>query len=116
MEVTTMKKILLACLTCSISAFALIPGVCDTGDARQDSFGKADDYLIMKECIEGSGSPISLNNYQDKVYWCACYTGAMACYFGKDMGKLKKASGKELQESDEKATKLADKCFNKMKK
>ena len=110
-----MKKILFVSLICFMSAFAWIPGVCDIGDARQDSFGKAEDYFFMKECVEGSSKPISLNNYRNKVYWCACYTGAMACYFGKDMGKLKNASGKEFQEADEKASKLAKKCFNKMK-
>jgi hypothetical protein len=110
-----MKKILLTCLICAISAFAWIPGVCDIGDARQDSFGKAQDYILMKECIEGDGAPISLNDYQDKLYWCACYTGAMACYFGKNIEKIKNASLEELEKADEKATKLADKCFYKMK-
>jgi len=111
-----MKKILIASLICSMSAFAWIPGVCDIGDARQDSFGKADDFLFMKECVEGSNTEMSLGNYQNKIYWCACYTGAMACYFGKDMNKLRKATRDELSEADKKATALANKCFQKMKK
>ena len=111
-----MKKILISNLICSISAFAWIPGVCDIGDARQDSFGKAKDYLIMKECIEGSTNEMSVGTYENKVYWCACYTGALACYFGKDISKMQKANEEELKKADEKATNLAQKCYEKMKK
>jgi len=111
-----MKKILIASFICSASAFAWLPVVCDIGDARQDSFGKAKDYFIMKECVEGSSKEMSIETYSDKVYWCACYTGAMACYFGKDISKIEKASAEELKKADEKATNLAHKCHEKMKK
>ncbi|SMP57676.1 hypothetical protein [Fibrobacter sp. UWB10] len=109
-----MKKILLTSLICSMSAFAWIPGVCDIGDARQDSFGKAQDYFIIDECAKGQSTEISLPDFTHKVYWCSCYTGALACYFGKDIEKLKKANSEELKKADEKATKLADKCYLKM--
>lgn len=110
-----MKKNFFAIFLCSIVAHAWIPGICDISDARKDSFGKAEDYYVMKECIEGDRKVLSLRDYQNKVYWCACYTGAMACYFGKDINKMKFASNRELQEADKKATKLAKQCYDKMK-
>lgn len=112
-----MKKILIAIFVCSMTAFAAIglPLVCDVGDARTDSFGKANDYFFIKECVEGVQRELSVNEYISRVYWCSCYAGAMACYFGRDYKKLKKASRIEYEKADDSATKLANQCYKNMK-
>lgn len=110
-----MKKFFAMAILCATAAYAWIPGVCDVGDAKKDGFGKAYDYMIMKELVEGSSQNIPVSGYNDRVTWSACYVGALACYFGKDPEKLEKASSDELEKAREKATKLANKCFEKSK-
>lgn len=110
-----MKKLIFIALLCTSSVFAWIPGVCDVGDAKKDGFGKAYDYKLMKELIEGNGQDIPVSGYDNRVTWSACFVGALACYFGKDPEKMEKASQEELTTAFEKAGKLANKCYEKAK-
>ena len=106
-----MKKIItILSLGFTVNSFALIPGVCDVGDAKKDRFPKADEYEIMKECMERTASQVT-RDYQEKKIYCSCFVGALSCASGQDLDKANNLDEKKLQKVAEQALK----CYEKSK-
>lgn len=96
-----MNKIMIAALLFANVSFAGIFCSAETKD-----FDKINDYKIMKECMEGSQQPSDITAYTEKLKYCSCLVGALACKFGS-VEKMDKGDSKDF----EKVQKKAEKCY-----
>jgi hypothetical protein len=94
---------MIAALLLANASFAGIFCSADTKD-----FDKINDYKIMKECMEGSQQPTGITVYTEKLKYCSCLVGALACKFGS-IEEMNKGDQKDF----DKALKKAEKCYSK---